>query len=291
MGTFTIDGRAEGIRSITRGIKNAMLSAARGDDVRQQAYLDTMGKQKSAEEARSLKLTNDHRENADRYAADETLTPHHRAALLAFKLLGQDADKFSKSANIEQEIGHRDAVIQDPKKALPVAQAYFATSGKAPFDNVGNTGHSINQTTGDQIVANPTIAKLFQNRQASGGNAAGGNVLTPTQRRGNAEIDAARKAVAGLTPEEIRARTAKTTDTGRENPNYDPTLARSATLAGRRKIGDDQTFDNPVPQSAAPTASSRFQADPAMKAYKLGAQTPNGFEVKDSAGKLVGYYR
>lgn len=292
MAQMILEGPAAGAQAIGVGLGNALRAAMIGDKVQQDAYLKSMGSVKQAEEARGLKMTNDHRENADRYATDETLSPHHKAALMAFKLLGADADKFSRSASIEQEIGSRDAIIKDPSLTTNVAKAFFATSGKAPYDNVGNTGHSINQATGEQIVANPAIAKLFQNRQATGGKAPS---LSLSQQRSNAEIDAARETVAGLTPEEIRLRTAKTTDTGRENPNYDPTLARSATLAGRRKIGTDQTFDNrtqqAAPPPAAPTVTSRFQADPAMKAYKLGAQTPNGFEVKDSAGKVVGYYR
>ena len=44
---------------------------------------------------------------------------------------------------------------------LPMAQAYFATRGKAPFDNVGNTGFSLNALTGGQFEANPVLAKLF----------------------------------------------------------------------------------------------------------------------------------
>lgn len=292
MAQMILEGPAAGAQAIGVGLGNALRAAMIGDKVQQDAYLKSMGSVKQAEEARGLKMTNDHRENADRYATDETLSPHHKAALMAFKLLGADADKFSRSASIEQEIGSRDAIIKDPSLTTNVAKAFFATSGKAPFDNVGNTGHSINQATGEQIVANPAIAKLFQNRQATGGKAPG---LSLSQQRSNAEIDAAREAVAGLTPEEIRVRTTKTTDTGRENPNYDPSLARAATLAGRRKIGTDQTFDNrtqqAAPPPAAPTVTSRFQADPAMKAYKLGAQTPNGFEVKDSTGKIVGYYR
>lgn len=41
--------------------------------------------------------------------------------------------------------------------------------------------------------------------------AAGGGSLTPVQQRSNAEIDAAREAVAGLSPQEIARRTAKAT--------------------------------------------------------------------------------
>lgn len=167
MGQFSIDGRAEGIRAASRGIKDALVGYMRGDAVQQQAYLDSMGKVKTAEEARALKMTNDHRENADRYATDETLTPHHKAALMAFKLLGADADRFSKSASIEQEIGTRDAIIKDPSLATNVAKAFFATSGKAPFDNVGDTGYAMNKVTGEAIAANPVMAKLFQATEGS----------------------------------------------------------------------------------------------------------------------------
>lgn len=67
--------------------------------------------------------------------------------------------------------------------------------------------------------------------------------LTATQDRGNAEIDAAREAVAGMDPAEVRRLTAKATSTGRENPDYRPDLARAASLAGRRKVGADDWFD------------------------------------------------
>jgi hypothetical protein len=73
-------------------------------------------------------------------------------------------------------------------------------------------------------------------RASSGG-------LTAAQQRGNAEIDAARETVSGLSPQDIQRRTAKTTNTGRENPDFDPGLERAARLAGRRKIGDDEVFD------------------------------------------------
>jgi hypothetical protein len=140
--------------------------------------------------------------------------------------------------------------------------------------------------------------------------------LTAVQERGNAEIDAAREAVAGLTDEDIRIRTSPTTATGRENPQFDPQLSRNAKLAHRRKIGADDWFDSrrqdPLlavgatdvsdvvsgaqPQSAigkqTPIAAARaaMAADPAMKDFSLGKQTVRGFEVFDKNGKLVGYY-
>ena len=137
-----------------------------------------------------------------------------------------------------------------------------------------------------------------QRRLEAAGNRRGGG-LTLAQQRANAEIDAAREAVTGLDPADIRKRTAKTTDTGRENDQYDPALARAAALAGRRKVGDDPVFDQrqggQQPQQQAPAldrkeVATRFRADKAMNAYTLGRDTPQGVEVL-SGGRVVGHYR
>lgn len=125
----------------------------------------------------------------------------------------------------------------------------------------------------------------------------GSGRLSLAQERSNAEIDAAREAVAGLSPEEIRKRTAKTTDTGRENPHYDPAIARSANLASRRKVGDDPLFDqrSQGQQPASPAydradVTKRFRGDRSMDGYTLGRDTPDGVEVLQK-GKVVGHYR
>jgi len=119
--------------------------------------------------------------------------------------------------------------------------------------------------------------------------------LTATQERANAEIDAAREAVAGLSPQDIMRRTAKATNTGRENPDYDPGLARQAALANRRKVGDDEMFDQPKPKPAIPAfdradVAKRFRADKTMNNRTLGKETPNGIEVMEK-GKLIGYFQ
>ncbi len=119
--------------------------------------------------------------------------------------------------------------------------------------------------------------------------------LTAAQQRANAESDAAREAVAGLSPQDIARRTAKATNTGRENPDFDPGLARQAALAGRRKIGDDEMFDQPTPKPAAPAfdradVAKRFRADPAMNLRTMGKETPHGIEVMQN-GKLIGYFQ
>lgn len=121
--------------------------------------------------------------------------------------------------------------------------------------------------------------------------------LTAAQQRSNHEIEAARDYISGMDPDEIRRRTAKTTHTGRENPDYDPALARQAGLAARRKIGEDDHFDN-TPRPPAKTAgelrkeiAARFSADRTMNKHRLGKDTDKGVEVLDARGKLIGYYR
>lgn len=123
--------------------------------------------------------------------------------------------------------------------------------------------------------------------------------LTPAQQRQNAEIDAARKAVAGMVPEEIRRLTAKATDSGRENPNYDPALAKAVALAGRRKIGDDPLFDEqtggtkdaqPSQPRSRDEIAKEFRSDRKMDSYRLGRDTEKGTEVLDKQGRVIGHY-
>lgn len=138
-----------------------------------------------------------------------------------------------------------------------------------------------------------------QIRGLSGRSASDPDRVTLSQARENYEIEAARKAIAGLSPEEIRKRTAKQTNTGRDNADFDPTLERALSLSNRRKIGTrDDWFDQRAQQSDAPAYQgndgdqvTRFRADPAMQGHRPGKQTTEGTEVFDSSGKLIGYYR
>lgn len=147
---------------------------------------------------------------------------------------------------------------------------------------------------------------------------------TASQLRSNAEIDAAREAVAGLSPQEIMRRTAKATNTGRENPDYDPGLARQAALANRRKIGDDEIFDQPKPKggevfagkpladmtdgqlqqfgrSAGQGGKVKIDAElarrtlagiPQMQGHQIGQYVEGkGYQVLDPQGRPVSYLR
>ncbi|MBK9522884.1 MAG: hypothetical protein IPO13_14955 [Rhodocyclaceae bacterium] len=126
-------------------------------------------------------------------------------------------------------------------------------------------------------------------------------VLTSTQKLKNMEIDAARKRIEGLSQDDIKKRTQKFTDSGRENKDYDPQLERRVRIASLRKMGDDPYFDSifggqdesPATGNAdsSGTVVERFTSDPAMKGMRPGRSGPNGVEVFDSSGKLIGHYQ
>lgn len=150
------------------------------------------------------------------------------------------------------------------------------------------------ETSANRIASNEAIAGA---RIAERSNQAGR--LTLPQRRSNFEIDAARKAVAGLSADEIKRKTANFTSTGRENPEFDPSLAKAVSLANRRKYGADDHFDQreqSQQQAQQPAGNdgdvnTRFRADQEMQGHKLGKQTDQGTEVFDTSGRLIGHYR
>ncbi len=115
-----------------------------------------------------------------------------------------------------------------------------------------------------------------------------------SQQRGNAEIDAARAKIAGLTPEEIRQKTTPALASGRDNPAYDPALVKAAAMANRRKVGADDEFDQreqaQQPAGTDGDVQTRFRGDKAMSGYKLGKQTDRGHEVLDGAGNVIGHW-
>ena len=152
-----------------------------------------------------------------------------------------------------------------------------------------------------------------------------GGGLTLAQQRSNFEIDAAREMITGLSDDDIRRRTTPTTATGRENPDFDPALARAAKLASRRRLGDDEWFDQR--QGRQPSSSfagkplnqltdaqleqfgrqagneGRLKIDselarrslagmPGTEGFSIGQYVEGkGFQVLDASGKPVSYLR
>lgn len=207
------------------------------------------------------------------------------------------------------------------------AQKYLIMAGRIKPDSWVSTGAGTmgNQRTGE-VKGEPRAKPLVVNgaifeqqtdddgsrqyvkvaeapRQPSviirGGNSDG---LTTPQQRANEEIDAARQALSGMSRDEVLRKTQPATATGRNNPDYDPQLAGQWRLANRKKYGPDEQFDKyTAEKSGSITAelqrakqqteiTRRLSADPAMRGMRAGKMTPQGVEVLDASGRLVGHY-
>lgn len=126
-----------------------------------------------------------------------------------------------------------------------------------------------------------------------------GNITLP-QQANNAEIQLARKRMAGMTTEDVKAKTTQFLPNGRDNPNYDPTIAQAYRTANQRQVGHDPQFDSysdrvqPLKPQAAktkPGPADRFKADPTMQGMKLGKLTGKGWEVYSANGQIVGHWK
>lgn len=174
MGTYDIGGgAAAGAQASAQGIGNVFKALATAPMVAQQAeqnqalllakiFANQQSGSKHEQEAIGLRMTNDARSGIDaELAANPSMPPYERDTRIAFKYAGpQYMDNWSRSNQIQQKVSDIEAIKSNPLLATPTAQAYFATSGGAPFDNVGNTGRSLNRATGAQVDAG-TLAKIW----------------------------------------------------------------------------------------------------------------------------------
>lgn len=137
------------------------------------------------------------------------------------------------------------------------------------------------------------LVRTLESRERAAANRPRGG-LTLSQQRQNDEIDAARELVGGMDAAEVRRRSQRADHVGRENRDFDPAIARAANLAGRRKIGGDDYFDErrTSPKPAAQDVAGRFAADANMGGMKLGPLDPKtGLHfVLDKTGKAIGRY-
>lgn len=117
-----------------------------------------------------------------------------------------------------------------------------------------------------------------------------GERLSLGQRRSNLEIMAAREAINGLSPADIQRRTAKTTDTGRENPDFDPLLERAVSLANRRMYGDEDAWFDSRQRNQPSKAAQQFSGADVQAAIKAGADPQKVAErIKSMGGNPAEY--
>jgi hypothetical protein len=159
-----------------------------------------------------------------------------------------------------------------------------------------------NRVTGDIYRTNETTGSIEPVARTEG---TGNRPLSLAQDTTNRQIEISRQKIAGMSPDEIRRRTSKATDTGRENPDYDPSLAQHVRLANKRMYGTDSWYDQQGSgqtnsQQQTPAPSQRFGSDQSMNGRRLGdrmvtykdknGNQAQGYEVFDASGKLIGHY-
>lgn len=224
-----------------------------------------------------------------------------QAGIEAFNQYGRRRVKLIDSKQIEAEVGGIKMpttviTIEDENGNRQTINAAQALNGFRKMENQLNSAMELmkfRQTAGHQ---KDTLAETRDYHQGvidvAKTRAANSGGLTLPQRRINEEIDAARQHVAGLGRDEIRRRTQQYSTTGRENPDYDPMLASRVRQANRRKYGDDTDFADiaDLEADAMQDIGVRFASDPAMKGHRIGNKTPQGVEVFDANGKLIGHY-
>lgn len=221
----------------------------------------------------------------------QTMTPDQAVAMMTSPEIGQQAKQEAYArilANGRPDVAK--AIFEmDDKTATRIQTGQIASDKNALYEKLGKDRNRVTLDVAQlhEAGANSRNAATNATTLATRG------ALTPTQQRDNTEIDAARERIASMDPADVKRKSQKATNTGRENADYDPSISRAAALAARRKVGDDQWFDKrqqPQAATAPQPSQSRFASDPAMKGYKMGKRTSLGFEVLDASGKLLGHY-
>lgn len=173
---FTLD--AGGAQAAGQGIGNLFKAYVLGPQYRQQAeqdamksasdiYYRRMAGDKYGAEAEGLRMTN----NARTAPIDTTLPANLQTAFKLFQATGDNnMERFAKAGTELQTQGIRDQAVTNVSNLdLMNRLNTLAKPGDTyePFKNVGETGYSVNQATGQQVEAAPVIAKIFQQVQGA----------------------------------------------------------------------------------------------------------------------------
>lgn len=125
-----------------------------------QTYAHNMHGNKYGEEARGLRMTNDNRVAIPQMIAVDTSMPQYKKDMLQmFQLMGGNPgnpDQLASAGQRFQEMGYRDAAVQNPAIAGQIAQAAIAANGGQLYRQ-GDAGTVVNSATGETRVGAPGL--------------------------------------------------------------------------------------------------------------------------------------
>jgi hypothetical protein len=173
---FTLN--ADGAMAAGQGIGNAIKAFALAPQMRQQAEQDALFKgaqmyhhnmsgNKAGAEAEGLGMTN----RARQAPIDSTLPANLQMAYKLFQSTGDtNMERFANAGTALQTQGIRDQAVANVNNLDTMNRLNtLAKPGDTyePFRAVGNTGGAINQATGQGIVSDAVLRKLFGDKNAS----------------------------------------------------------------------------------------------------------------------------
>jgi len=299
---FALDNYAA--EPLGQGIANAIKAAAMAPMARDQAeqkaglqaaqiYHANMAGNKAGAEAENSRYTLGQRQGVeDLIAKNPQFAGYLQNAMRLFGMTGDtNIERVAKAGSEMQTQGIRDQAVGavdnlDRMNRLNT----LAKPGDTymPYDNVGNTGYSLNKATGGQAEANPVLAKLFggvqnsiigeNNAQAGAAGASAG--LSNERRLALKQGDVREGTDPDGTPIAYRVGTAgKVEVIPGVSPRARSSGADAASTKARARIAEQVAKDpmiSPEDQEAEVERRMRLATGPSMRDYTNAAKNSGG---------------
>ncbi len=170
--------KADGWQAAGQGIGNLFQAFAQGPMLRQQAqqqaalleaqtYAQRMTGDKYGAEAEGLGMTNAARTSALEAIRNNPEMPEHERVFndMFYKSGDTNIDRLASARGSLQSQDYIRQMVANPAMQSNVGGAYAAIKGTTPYTNVGNTGVSLNQYTGQQSTSHPGLFGMFGNKE------------------------------------------------------------------------------------------------------------------------------
>lgn len=219
-------------------------------------------------------------------ANDDTLKKLGQAMSLTQRMFatGSNVHQGAQAALEEQKQRGIDAVVADPTLAPAYGKANAAAAGKPLFNDVGNTGYSMDNFTGGQLEGNPVLAKIYSTvenaltnqRNASAGNSSA-NAELLLEKLGFLQRTGSMPSAGGTgeAATNAKSRNAIIASVEKEYPGADESTISAEVEKRLARRGIQQSGNkNPLGGGAAPKIEAAPEA--AQRKPNTVYQTPKG---------------